>query len=209
MLKLLTRKNESMRPTEEVIRSAVIRPPVDQAEAKHRARVAAAFGVQVSTERLSPVANAALTEAKLTLLVKPSVVAAFKYAAQVGPWNLSRSFGVMTENDESVLYGGDIPEFALDRLDALRRIGPDWPLTIHSNLPLPVQVSEALPRVDPVLIAWPHLPRRITVDRSGRLLRDTGFGKRDEWLRDNDPGGAGIVVAMWDMDKEVTLWWSG
>jgi hypothetical protein len=82
-----------------------------------------------------------------------------------------------------VRYVGDIPEFALDRIEQILAKDNKIGFTIHSNQPLPVK----LVKIDPVLIAWTNCPGIYT-----DLNDKTSIGV-----------GIGIVVAIWDMDKEI------
>ena len=87
-------------------------------------------------------------------------------------------------------YCGDIPEFALDKLEIFLggplNIGV---VSIHSMQPLPVKLLRSLPVVDPVMIGWAESPR-FSYKQSG-------------WVARNDP--LGVVIAVWDGDKEIEV----
>lgn len=80
-----------------------------------------------------------------------------------------------TTSHWEVYYRGHIPNFALDRMDAIERLLPNTRIrfTVHSHQPMPVDIVLQPPLVDPVLIA--HIE------------------------------SMNIVVAVWDNDKELEL----
>ena len=85
-----------------------------------------------------------------------------------------------------------MPDFAIDRLKIAKGIGLKW-ITIHSMEPLPVEQHQIMMRIDPVLVGWKEKP---WIHSNTNDYWDVGMGL------DNI---AGFVIAMWDMDKELTL----
>jgi hypothetical protein len=125
------------------------------------------------------------------LLVPVSAIEDFKYCALVYTYHdISGITHVTADGANNVLYIGDVPDFALDRIHKLREIRKDQFITIHSNVELPVKY-EAHNFRDPVIIAW----------------NDTApFGKRkNKWCvedyRHTDIS-VGCVVAMWGDDGQ-------
>jgi hypothetical protein len=115
-----------------------------------------------------------------------------------------------------ITYCGDIPEFALDRLEkfyaslvvkATFHAGEILPwgspatkemviahipfVTIHSNdKDLPIKTFD-MRKVDPVLIGWPK-----------RTFMSIGDAQQAIWLDNKE---IGFVIAVWDNDKELEL----
>ena len=120
------------------------------------------------------------------------LVSQFKYTASVtGTYCLHRN--------SVIRYAGDIPDFALDRLEQARAVDvavSRGPSTIHSNMPLPVR-AERLIQIDPVLVLW-----HWHAGSNGNWLDVT---KEAVYKKGGWSNTLGVVVAMWDMDKELVL----
>lgn len=89
-------------------------------------------------------------------------------------------------------YNGDIPEFALDKLEEFLRLTGNHDLvSIHSMEPLPVKLVRVLPVIDPVMIGWAETPRIVH--------RQSG------WEALSNP--LGVIIAAWDEYKETMVVW--
>lgn len=115
----------------------------------------------------------------------------FPYAATVtgraGGWS-----GVFVRDqgqDRQVIYTGDMPDFAIQRALIAKKLGIEV-ITIHSAVLLPVTL--AAPKVDPVLVGWLSGLHIAKNDPSGPYRSDRGITP-------------GIVIALWDGDKEIAL----
>lgn len=111
------------------------------------------------------------------LLVKPNVVQQFTYAAIV----YSTNDETVHKNNTDVVYIGDIPDFALDKIIDAQNAGL-YPITIHSNQELPVKYEKYVYR-DPVLIGWNSNPK---------IVRHNY-----EWICTGHYVTVGCVIAMW------------
>lgn len=88
------------------------------------------------------------------------------------------------------VYAGDIPDFALDKIKV---VGDkvDF-ITIHSMSPLPIRMAKesiSLERVDPILVGWKYNPNLHCIN--------------GVW--DSKSNALGVVLAIWDNDKELEL----
>ena len=88
------------------------------------------------------------------------------------------------------IYTGDVPIAVVEKAQIAIKQGIKY-LTIHSNHLLPL--SGAMLRVDPVLIGWVDNP-----DMHGVWACDGGNLYRDE-------RSIGVIIAAWDMDRELVL----
>lgn len=128
----------------------------------------------------------------------------FEYHASLRTWyGCGSPVNSHSQGGSRVYYNGDIPSFALDRIEASQKVklslfrniydqtrweGINY-LTIHSNQPLPVKLVIS----DPVVIGWSF---------------DPDIWLRDERLSDDGLGGSwsdimGVVVAAWDLEGEL------
>ncbi|KKK84220.1 hypothetical protein LCGC14_2785520, partial [marine sediment metagenome] len=106
----------------------------------------------------------------------------FKYIARVvGHWYTVQDSG------SALVYAGDFPDFALDRLEVALKCGVQT-ITIHSTQPLPVR-REPLPKMEPVLLGWASDQISFTQEK-GRVKA---------------PSALGVVIAAWDLDKELEV----
>jgi len=126
----------------------------------------------------------------LNLIVDCEFVEKFKYGAQIGEriksvFFVSDFFVKLLPRERTVVYSGDIPDFALSKMSQLKECGFSM-FTIHSNQPLPV----SLVQLDPVIIAW---------------TQPVGIYLEEDAFCSCQSGVKGVIVAMWDMDKEVTI----
>ena len=100
------------------------------------------------------------------------------------------SWGVYENADlpslTSVLYIGDIPDSAIDRI----KVAGDYLsyFTIHSAETLKV-ARQAL--IDPVVIGWKD-PPAILVDKKAQFKRCSKYCE-------------GVVIAIWDKEKELDI----
>lgn len=119
----------------------------------------------------------------------------FPYAAVVSSSGRGTWSGVFVRESDSgserqVIYTGDIPDFAIQRALIAKKLGIEV-ITIHSAAVLPVTLAAS--KVDPVLVGWLggiHIAKN---DPSGPYRTD-----RDGII-------PGIVIALWDGDKEIAL----
>jgi hypothetical protein len=118
-----------------------------------------------------------------TLFVDDSIVKRFAYCASILGGSV---IGYHLDDPYGIRYAGDIPDFALDRISSARTVLIY--MTIHSTQPLPVKIVHC----DPVVIGWLDRP---TITRVGVI--------RKHWQAKSPL--LGVIVAMWDMDKEITL----
>ena len=98
-----------------------------------------------------------------------------------------RGSGIKYYSDtQAIRYVGDIPDFALNRAESAIRLGIEV-ITLHSMNPLPVERIH----IDPVMVGWIQDPK-IHTDISGRFFS-------------YDMKAEGIVLAIWDNEKELEL----
>jgi hypothetical protein len=90
---------------------------------------------------------------------------------------------VRLDSSTEVLYAGDIPEKALDRIGEAINSGLRY-LTIHSQEPMPVYLE----RVDPVVVGWVRNPRILTGN-----------------LESLPSASIGVVVTIWNNAGELEL----
>lgn len=119
-------------------------------------------------------------------LVDRNFVSRFNYAASIGPGIYSTEHCVI-KNNSMIVYVGDIPEVILDKALLIKRMGINY-FSVHSQYPFPIEEFE-LPKVDPVMIAWPEQP---WIHRRGTC-----------W--DCSENVLGIVVGIWDGEKEIEV----
>jgi len=187
----------------------VQRPRMAREEKRHLERLSRVTNIldhQVGVQRQMTLAEKAPPD---LVMLRPAFVEKFKNVAGVA-WNRSLRPPVTTPDREQMLvYAGDLPDFAMDNMEelALRyEAANTWYYTIHTNLDIPIeycpvpqqyspshqrrleqQAARArLQHFDPILVAWPECPRIIA-------------GKKGAQVQSSN---VGIVVAMWDMDKE-------
>lgn len=117
-----------------------------------------------------------------TWFVGQQFVSRFKYTASM------RNQSIVRVGNSYVLYRGDVPDFALNRIVEAQQDDFHF-LTVHSNRPLPVKKIQMI-RLDPVVVAWKRNPDiRYHTFRGWKMHGDT-------W---------GVVIAVWDMDTEIEL----
>ena len=123
----------------------------------------------------------------------------FKYHASVTMLTVCESDGI-GDYPKQIWYDykGDIPEFALDALEAFKKVSGhgtrvhpyeqrNADVTVHSMKPLPIKKTITLLRVDPVMIGWSDNPL-FTLTNSRWLPRRNRLG---------------VIIAVWDGFKEV------
>lgn len=123
---------------------------------------------------------------------RTKLLAAFQYAAALswGRQDPQQLVDYGAGSDVAIVYRGDIPDFALDRIEEAQQVGIEM-FTMHSNEPLPV--ITVLAKVDPVVIGWTDCPF-IHLDPKTNRVDD--YDKIES---------TGFVIAMWDIDKELQL----
>ena len=125
-------------------------------------------------------------------IVSPKIISSFKFHAGV-----KQGIRISRDNRTSVSYVGDIPEFAIERLNKfdklfaydwrVRMFTPEYILTIHSNQEMPIKIIP----IDPILIGWVK-------------ARSYFFQERLDQIQ-NAQDILGIVIGVWDNDKELEL----
>ena len=89
---------------------------------------------------------------------------------------------------------GDLRKYDHDNISGIFTIIPQYTLTIHSAIPLPVQYNDPvvidLRKTDPVLVAWLDYPQ-------------IEWGKEKTIVHNHN--SIGFVIAVWDNDKEFEL----
>jgi hypothetical protein len=131
-------------------------------------------------------------KAGFNLFVSPDVVSQFKYAALVCDLSSPRDSYVI-DGGREVIYVGDIPDFALDRIKKAHEATCETLFTIHSNQELPVKYQAFVYR-DPVIILW-NTNSRVSIEKKKGVWKgscDSSFHTLD----------IGCVVAMWQDDGE-------
>ena len=134
-----------------------------------------------------------LNNAGFTWLVDTAFIRKFCYHAAVGQdyqWHDHRVFVKQGRIRQAIVYVGDIPDFALDRVEIARETGINN-FTIHSMLPLPVSFLIT----DPVLVGWPALPS-IEIHNDGKHKQELSFAVEEV---------KGIVIAVWDASRELEI----
>lgn len=139
------------------------------------------------------------------LFIRAKCINYFKYAAEI--WNddiipsVALKYSKYSEEPKLVQFTGDIPDFALDKIQTIRDIklsyvfggkrSPIKSITVHSNTELPCEYIK-LQYKDPVIIAWETNPE-VIITKKGCELYDS----KNEML-------LGTIVAMWGDDgKEL------
>lgn len=87
-----------------------------------------------------------------------------------------------------VQYSGDIPMGVLEKAKLVRDTRILHSITIHSMSPFPMEFIKC----DPLLIGWTYCPQILVDDN----------GKYGDMVNSN---AEGVIIAMWDYDKEVSL----
>lgn len=168
----------------ELVRSTAV--PIENltSEIEHIVRVQKVIGKKFLAG-FTPEKFNALNSKGIRLVVKTSDVVKFKYHALL--WaDTKASGGTIRETQYGhIQYIGDLPNFALDRIEVARQNGLVFG-TIHSNFPLPTEFISAK-KTDPVVIGWCEFPDIC-------INRDIVTSFREI---------LGVVIAMWDMDKEL------
>lgn len=168
-----------------VKQSAVVVP----SDFEHRQRISELTGNHSYVQSVvDPELIRVCKELGLVWWVGDRFVSSFLYAATVCrfgvEWPVENRYGGL------VTYIGDIPEFALDRIETVKQLGFKY-VTIHSNQPLPVTVMHVC---DPVLVAWKSNPGIQLPSGLGRkLLKDRPLCRHN---------GYGLVIAAWGEDLE-------
>src|SRR3990167_1025380 len=167
-----------MAETLELVQKSLI--PVT-APTEHVLRLQQLTGIS-RTQNTKQVGAITLAQEKgFTLWVDEAMTLQFRYCANV-----------VTRPINARFYKGDMPRFALDRLEGALRVmrgtEQDPIVTIHSNEPMPVAEIDLRP-IDPVMVAWLTHPHIVRV---GTYCVPT-------------TPAIGFVIAMWDMDKELSL----
>ncbi len=125
-------------------------------------------------------------------------VSSLPYAASVGRAVESRSrievnrrsYATFALGDsQAIVYAGDIPDFCLERIRLAQNELQVTYVTIHSQVPLPVQVLDLRP-IDPVVVGW----------RNNPYFR-TGAAHLKGW-QPFVPQEWGVVLAVWGADHE-------
>jgi hypothetical protein len=151
--------------------------------------------------------------------VSTQIIYKFKYHAIVRQTSDDDDSAIYIGDKEDKLfpyYTGDIPDSVLARCNIANTYGAfdtfyttdnhlglykcngigdriDY-FTIHSNMPLPTETIN-LQQVDPILIGWFSCPY-IYLDKKGRSVTHIG---------DEDINVFGIVLGIWDIEKEIEL----
>lgn len=138
---------------------------------------------------LRPSLKADLIANDFRFFVPMDIVTRFKYHASVcSPIGSMVMQGGITSN--AIVYAGDIPDTALDRMIKVKELGIRF-ITVHSMQPFPIQLVQC----DPVAIGW-YEPMWIFKDGKETILR----------LLYNYSGTLeGVIVAIWDGQKEVSV----
>jgi hypothetical protein len=122
-------------------------------------------------------------KAGFTLFVRPDVIAQFRYAAII----YSIHSHQVNDGENDIIYVGDIPDFALDRILEAQNKKLRSTITIHSNQELAVKYEPYIYR-DPVVIAWNY---------AADIRKEKGI-----WQCTNKNTNAGCVIAMWGEDGQ-------
>lgn len=139
----------------------------------------------------------------LEIFVKPEWLKKFAYHALVNSHETigSRYYSsdlycycsVVNLLGTTIKYGGDIPDFALDRAIMAERCGIRA-ITIHSTQVLPLQRQQT----DPLMIGWFSGIVKFTALKDNRCwdINDNMY---------NNHCGEGVILGVWDYDKEFNL----
>ena len=163
----------------------------------HVRRLAGTLGI--TYRGIPESARRGLMDSNLIWVVGEEFVRKFKYAAGIDG-------GVYLEPDDhreypssnpirEIHYIGDIPEFALDSKVIASKCGLKF-FTIHSVYPLPTRQIQK--QVDPVMVGWFGDPRITFMDIDCLFFKRRGFHHMALTV-------SGIVVAIWDRDKEISV----
>ena len=204
-----------------IVRKAQVKVPT-ATEIAHMQRLAAVTGNR-SYEVLPFSKIKELREAGFIWTVNGNIVEKFKYAGLVAEHErdfskeaykdqlmsrmslMANAFGGLSPIVSSgggifasrvVRYVGDLPDFAMDNMMKAAAIGIRY-FTIHSNEPLPVEEID-LKAIDPLLIGWLNRPQIVKAhsDNHDKAFDQLWHARKEDY---------GVVVAAWDLDKEITL----
>jgi hypothetical protein len=135
-----------------------------------------------------------LADAGFLWQVSRLFVAEMPYAAALDcPDNYYRA-GVYLPDGKPLFYGGDIPDFALDRIPSAHNLGAKT-FTIHSCVSFPIEPlpsttqSFFLTIIDAVLIAWPAL-LTIIVDQHRPYIAPDSYH-------------IGTIIAAWEANQTL------
>ena len=121
-------------------------------------------------------------------IVLPKIISSFKYHA-----GIKQGIQINRDDHTRVSYVGDIPEFAIERLNKFdklwraRLMCSEYLLTIHSNQEMPIKIMP----IDPILIGWVK-------------ARSCFYNERLYDIQ-NTKDVLGVVIGVWDNDKELEL----
>ncbi len=121
--------------------------------------------------------------------VKMDIITKFKYHAQLYSWNVA--LVKQSVWGDAVVYAGDIPDNMLDRILKAKNLGVEN-ITIHSLMPFPTQLIHC----DPIVIGWA---------KSLTIYPDSGNRVNIEPFFNSYGIIEGIILAMWDYDKEMAV----
>lgn len=197
----LRKKQLVSKTTLDIVRDSkekmLVSPNISADRREHLTRLSKVTGrTHIITGELSVDTKMRLHEAGFLWLVGHEFVRKFKYAASVKNHGINRSPVYKCHDYASLdhyLYSGDIPDFALDRCEEAIKSGIEY-LTIHSNEPFPVEIVNC----DPVIIGWASNP---CIAKSRNTLSGSQYGQWRTLSRHEE----GVVVAVWDYDKEITI----
>jgi len=129
------------------------------------------------------------------ILVPAIILTAFKYHGVI---RSNAEKGVITTKGQQVVYTGDIPDFAIERIGKAIASGLPY-ITIHSNQRLPVKLNSPSistsfrvflsSLLDPVVMGWLKSPQIVLGAFSGKIK---GLNAAD----------IGVVIAMWADDGQ-------
>lgn len=166
----------------------------------HYQRLESVLGRKVATRTIADIDRQlirSLQDLGFYWFVRPNFALKFHYHAAifcpcVGYFDFDKA------NVRTFWYCGDLPDSVLAKLEVIKDVKhfdyrrPN--VTVHSLLPLPIEIERRPPLLEPVAIAWNVNP----------MFDKTWWGWRS-W----NPNAIGVVIAVWDADKELPVYEGG
>jgi hypothetical protein len=150
-------------------------------------------------KQFHPYEKKVLADLGFSVLIKADWIKRFTYHSMV--WNNKNKMntvcvpptysidGQWMDSDyyssQCMQYVGDIPDSVIEKATKIRETKLIMGMTLHSMYPLPSEFVKC----DPILIGWRYCPC-IYTDKQGK------FHKLFE------PEAQGVIIAVWDYDKE-------
>lgn len=159
---------------------------LDETPASHLQRLSALLGDETYIQQYG--FKSRMSQVGFMCFVKPALILSFHAHAIVG-WCRFKHDCVAGFRQSRIVYQGEIPDFALDRLETAIATGAEN-FTIHSMQPFPVGAIKLMP-LDPILVGWSTNPH-LYISANGDMTID-------------DTSAQAVILAIWDKEKELEV----